>query len=355
MKLLILGGTVFVGRHLAEAARVRGHSVTLFNRGTRSNTSDLAGTRSNTSDLAGTRSNTSDLAGSDIEYLIGNRDPAIEPGLAALENGTWDAVIDTSGYVPRLVEASAQALHGRVGRYCFVSSISVYQNFAATGTDEAAAVGQLAEPTEEITGESYGPLKVLCERAVQEIYGDGQSLIVRPGLIVGSHDPTDRFSYWVERVARGGTVLWPETKALESQFIDAHDLAAWIILALEQDISGVFNATGPTTTLGAVWETLQATLNPNAEAVWCPAALLKQHQVRPWMGPESLPLWTASAEGEDGFARISSARAVAAGLRTRPLAETVAETWAWLQTRPADYGWRAGLSAEAELLAAMAT
>jgi 2'-hydroxyisoflavone reductase len=334
MKLLILGGTVFVGWHLARAAQARGHSVTRFNRGTRS---------------------TIQGQGND-ENLIGNRDPLIEPGLAALQNGNWDAVIDTSGYVPRLVRASAEALHGRVGRYCFISSISAYQDFAKANIDEDYTLGQLAAATEEITGESYGPLKVLCEQAVQQVYGNAQTLIVRPGLIVGSHDPTDRFSYWVARVARGGQVLWPETEALGSQCIDAHDLAAWIILALEQDLSGIFNATGPTTTLGAVWETLQATLNPNAEAVWCPADVLKHHQVRPWMGPESLPLWTASAEGEDGFAHISSARALAAGLHLRPLAETVADTWAWLQTRPADYGWRAGLSPalEAQILAALA-
>ena len=182
MNLLILGGTVFLGRHLVEAALARGHAVTLFNRG--QHNPDLF---------------------PEVERLRGDRDGDLQ----ALEGRRWDAVVDTCGYVPRVVRASAEMLAPNVDHYTFISSISVYADTSKPGIDEQAPVGTLDDPTtEEVTGESYGPLKALCEQAAEAAM-PGRVLNIRPGLIVGPHDPTDRFTYWVRRVAEGGEVLAP--------------------------------------------------------------------------------------------------------------------------------------------------
>jgi len=173
MKLLILGGTRFVGRHLVEAALARGDAVTVFTRGRQPNPWGAA-----------------------VTALTGNRDPGVAPGLAALEQGTWDAVIDLSGYVPRIVRASAALLAPRAGRYLFVSSFSVYADASRPGMTETAAVGTLDDPASEEIGKYYGPLKAACEDVVTGIFGD-RATVVRPGLIVGPFDPTDRFAYWV--------------------------------------------------------------------------------------------------------------------------------------------------------------
>src|SRR3954470_5339632 len=218
MKLLILGGTIFLGRYLAEAALERGHDLTLFNRG--QHNSELY---------------------PDVEKLRGDRDG----GLDVLRGRRWDAVVDTSGYLPRLVRASAELLADAVEHYTFISSISVYPHFRSLGQDESAPVGTLDNPSvEEITGESYGPLKALCEQAVEQAL-PGRTLVVRPGLIVGPHDPSDRFTYWVRRVAQGGELLAPAGRDWHTQIIDVRDLAEWTLRMVERRQTGVYNATGP--------------------------------------------------------------------------------------------------------------
>src|SRR4051794_14737210 len=202
MKLLILGGTIFLGRYLAKAALERGHDLTLFNRS--QHNSELY---------------------PDVEQLRGDRDG----GLDVLRGRRWDAVVDTSGYLPHLVRASAELLADAVEHYTFISSISVYPHFRSLGQDESAPVGTLDDPSvEEITGESYGPLKTLCEQAVEQAL-PGRTLVVRPGLIVGPHDPSDRFTYWVHRVAQGGELLAPESPNWHTQIIDVRDLADWTL------------------------------------------------------------------------------------------------------------------------------
>lgn len=326
MNLLVLGGTVFLGRHIVEAALARGHAVTLFNRG----------------------QHNADLFPA-VEKLRGDRDG----GLEALRGRRWDAVIDPSGYLPRLVRASAEFLADAVDRYCFISTISVYEALFTAGMDEAAPVGTLADPgTEEITGESYGPLKVLCEQAVEAAL-PGRALVIRPGLIVGPNDPTDRFTYWPVRVARGGEVLAPASPASPVQVIDVRDLAEWTLRMVEARQTGTFNATGPAAplTLGDLLETCRTLSASDARFTWVSEEFIARNDVSEWM---DLPLWIASADQNmAGFQAISIARALGAGLQFRPLETTVRDTLAWHATRPASHEWRAGLAParEAELLA----
>src|SRR6266542_3549486 len=233
MRILILGGTRFLGRHLVDAALAAGHEVTLFTRG-----------------------KTDPNAYPQLEHISGDRDPKVDggAGLAQLKGRRWDAAIDTSGYVPRVVRAGAEALADAATHYTFVSSISVYRDFFKSGIDETYPTGTLEDETvEEITGDTYGPLKALCERAAQEVF-PGRALIIRPGLIVGPHDSTDRFTYWVQRIARGGEVLAPTGPHLPLQLIDARDLAQWNVRMVETFADGTFNATGPAEplTLGEV-------------------------------------------------------------------------------------------------------
>ncbi len=216
MKILVLGGAHFLGRHVVEQARHRDHTVTLFNRG-----------------------QTAPGLFPDVEELHGDRDG----GLDALRGRHWDAVIDTSGYVPRIVRQSAELLASFVSRYLFVSSISVYADFHRTHIDETYPVGQVDDKTTEDVGQFYGPLKALCEQVVEAVYGE-RAVIVRPGLIVGPYDPTDRFTYWVRQFARGSHVLVPGSPDRPVQLIDGRDLASFMIDLLENRDSGVFNATG---------------------------------------------------------------------------------------------------------------
>jgi 2'-hydroxyisoflavone reductase len=323
--VLILGGTVFLGRHLVEAALARGHAVTLFNRGRHG--AELF---------------------PEVEKLRGDRDGA----MAALDGRGFDAVIDTCGYVPRVVRASAELLAPRAGHYTFISSISVYASYEKAGIDESDPVGTLADPTvEAITGETYGPLKALCERAAEEAM-PGRTLVVRPGLIVGPHDPTDRYTYWPARVARGGRFVAPERPGYLVQYIDVRDLAAWTIRMVEAGKTGVYNATGPAQPqpLGDLLDRCGEAAGAPAEPAWASADFLAEHGVQPW---SELPLWVPEGPDSAGFSQVDIARAVAEGLTFRPALETAADTLAWARTRPADHQWRAGLAPEkeAELLA----
>jgi 2'-hydroxyisoflavone reductase len=263
----------------------------------------------------------------------------------------WDAVIDTCGYVPRIVHLSAQALAGQTARYVFISTVSVYAEPYAIGLDEDAPLATLVdESVEEVTGETYGGLKVLCETTVQEAYA-GQALIIRPGLIVGPHDPTDRFTYWPHRIAQGGEVLAPGSPEQAAQIIDARDLAEWIVRSVEDNRSGVYNAVGPGYRLSMqhLLEECVTVCHPGVQLTWIDEAFLREHNVQPW---SDLPTWVS--EKDAALATVSNARAMAAGLTFRALADTIKDTLVWDASRPNDHAWLAGLTREreAELLQA---
>jgi 2'-hydroxyisoflavone reductase len=306
VRVLILGGTKFLGRAAAEAAIARGHEVTLFNRG-----------------------QTNPGLFPEAEHLHGDRDGGLQP----LEHREWDAVIDPSGYVPRVVRASAELLSAAVSHYVFVSSVSVYRDFSRPHFDETAPRIELEDPTVEEVMEHYGGLKALCEDVVAEVF-PGRSANVRAGLIVGPHDPTDRFTYWPVRVARGGEVLAPGRPDRAVEFVDARDLGAWLVTVAEQRTSGAFNATRDGLTMGEVLETCRAVSGSDATFTWVDEPFLLEREVGQWM---ELPLWIAESDAE--WAHMQEAdvsRARAAGLTFRPLEETVADTLAWAQTKD---GW----------------
>ena len=320
MKLLILGGTVFLGRHLVDAALARGHELTLFNRG--QHNPELY---------------------PEVEKLRGDRDG----NLTALAGRRWDAVIDTSGYVPRIVRASADLLAPNVGHYTFISSLSVYGEMRTPGMDESAPVATIEDPTVEEVGPNYGPLKALCEQAAEAAL-PGRTLSIRAGLIVGPHDPTDRFTYWPRRVAQGGDVLAPGRPARFIQFIDARDLAAWNIRMVESARAGIYNATGrhDALTMGELLQTCRKVAGSDARFVWTDDAFLNEKEVSPWI---ELPLWIPETQEEmTGFLRVSSEKAIADGLTYRPLTDTVRDTLAWDRPRPADTEYRAGMKAQRE-------
>jgi 2'-hydroxyisoflavone reductase len=320
MRVLILGGTVFLGRHLVEAAQARGHQVTLFNRG--QHNADLF---------------------PEVEKLRGDRDG----GLDVLRGRRWDAAVDTCGYVPRLVRDATTVLADAVDHYTFISSISVFRDFKVVGMDESAPVATLDDPTvEEVTGEAYGALKALCEQAA-EVAMPGRVLVVRPGLIVGPHDPTDRFTYWPARVAAGGEVLAPGSPDWPVQFIDVRDLAEWTIRLIESRATGIYNATGPDYRLGMgpFLEACIAVSGANARLTWVGEEYLLGAGVAPW---SDLPLWVPEGEDYAGFARVDCGKAIAAGLTFRPLAQTIRDTLAWDAARPHDDPPRAGISRERE-------
>lgn len=294
MRILVLGGTQFLGRHTVDVARARGHEVTTFNRG-----------------------RTRPELHQGIEKLHGDRDG----DLAALEGRSFDAVVDTSGYVPRIVRETIDAL-GDVGHYTFVSSISVYADVSAPPT-ESSPVAELKEPTEEWR-EAYGELKADCEDVVRERFPD--AFIPRPGLIVGPWDPTGRFTYWPERLAAGGRVLAPAPPDADAQVIDARDLAGWIVRAAEDGTSGTYNAVDRPVARRTLLETCREVAGSDAELVWVDPAFLLDHEVGEWM---ELPLWLASSEYA-GMLSVDPSAAFAAGLETRPLEETVRDTLAWV-------------------------
>jgi 2'-hydroxyisoflavone reductase len=260
--------------------------------------------------------------------------------------------VDTCGYVPRIVRASASKLAGQVPHYTFVSSISAYADPMPVAADEGAPLATMEdEAVEEITGETYGPLKVLCEETVKEVYGEG-ALIIRPGLIVGPYDPTDRFTYWPVRVARGGIVLAPGAPTNPVQVIDGRDLALWMLTMVERRATGAYNATGPAMPL-PMQEVLTACrkdAGSDATFTWVSDAFLLAHDVRPYV---DMPLWVPGEDAE-AFGTVSVAKAIASGLTFRPLRETIADTRRWAAQRGEEYEWRAGLSEarEAQLLRA---
>ena len=323
MRILILGGTIFVGRHLVEAAVANGHSVTLFNRG-----------QHNPELFA-----TDEYAA--VEQLRGDRDG----DLGALHGQQWDVVIDTCGYVPRIVRMSAELLANQVDQYVFISSISAYADFSQAGIDEDAPVGRIDDPTvEEITGATYGPLKVLCEEAAEAAM-PGQVLTIRPGLIVGPHDPTDRFTYWPARVARGGAILAPGNPLQQVQFVDVRDLATWTIRMVENQTMGIYNATGPDYALAmqTFLESCHAVVANDTEFIWVSEEFLQAEEVS---GFVDMPQWVPADMA--GIEQVNCQKAIAAGLTFRPIAETIHDTLNWHQTRSQSHSWRAGLTSERE-------
>jgi 2'-hydroxyisoflavone reductase len=298
VKLLVLGGTAFLGRHVVDSALAQGHEVTIFTRG-----------------------RTNPELYPEVEHLVGDRDGALD----ALAGREWDGAVDTSGYVPRIFRQSAELLRDAVGRYVFVSSISAYAD-VSNPIDESSPLAQLEDPASEDVEGDYGALKAACERVVDEVYGD-RGASVRAGLIVGPYDPTDRFTYWPRRLADGGDVLAPGDPDAPVQLIDARDLGAWLVLLAEHGPGGVFIGTGPAEplTLGELLERAIAALDSEVRLVWTDEQRILDAGVQPWM---ELPLWVP---GDDyaGFMRADNSRALAAGLRFRPAEETVRDTLAW--------------------------
>ena len=321
MKLLVLGGTRFLGRHLVADAIRGGHEVTLFHRGS-GGCSLFPG----------------------AEHIHGDRDRDLD----RLSGRKWDVAVDTSGYVPRQVRESTRLLAEAVAHYTFVSTISVYAK-PVPGMDESAPLCELEDPTvEEITGETYGGLKVLCERAAEEVM-PGRILHVRSGLIVGPHDPTDRFTYWVRRVAVGGRTLAPGPRDRRLQFIHAADLGAWILRAAEARRTGAMNVTGPRepVSMETLLHTCREVSGSSADLVWIPETHLSEQKVSWW---SEIPLCVE--EEEQGLLSVNVERAFQAGLAVRPLPRTVRETLAWDMERGIGATLAAGLSSarESELL-----
>jgi 2'-hydroxyisoflavone reductase len=333
LRILILGGTGFIGPNEVRYALSRGHKVTTFNRG---------------------KSHPNELP-PEVEQLIGDRNGKLE----ALKNRRWDVVIDDPTTLPAWVRDAAQILKGNVDCYVFISTISVYAE-TSKGVDESAPLQKYegSDPYKETLEamvasgyKTYGPLKVLSEKEVEKWF-PGQALIIRPGLIVGPRDPTDRFTYWLVRVARGGEVLAPGTPHDPVQFIDARDLAEWTVRMAENRETGIYNATGPATPLSMseMLDGIKTALNSNVNFTWLPYEFLKQRNVQAW---SDMPVW---AGDELGLARTNISRALSKGLTFRSLAETASDTLAWFKSLPQDRQshLKAGLTAdrEAEVLAA---
>jgi 2'-hydroxyisoflavone reductase len=324
MDILILGGTAFLGRALVDVARARGHQVTLFNRG--QTNPDLY---------------------PDVEKLRGDRRAG---DLDSLKGGKWDAVIDTSGYEPGVVRASASALAKSVTHYTFISSISVFADFKTIGMDENAPLAKLPEgvdPDARFAMGTYGALKALCEQAAEEAL-PGRTLIIRPGLIVGPYDKTDRFTYWPVRIAQGGEVLVPARPEYPVQLIDVRDLAEWTLRMVTARQTGIYNATGPHQPLpiGSLFDSCQQVSGADSRLTWADEQFLLDQGVKPWI---ELPLWMPENDGEmAGMQRVSIRKALNAGLTFRPLADTVRDTLAWASTRPDDHKWSAGITRERE-------
>jgi 2'-hydroxyisoflavone reductase len=317
MRILVIGGTVFLGRHIVSAALAAGHQVTTLNRGTHNLEEQQ-----------------------DVEKLIADR----EGDLGLLAGRTFDAVIDTCGYRPETVSHSVNTLRGSVGRYIFISTVSVYGDFSEIGINEENEIKYTA-PNEE---GDYGSLKADCERVVTELMPQ-HSIIIRPGLIVGPYDPTDRFSYWPARFARGGRVLVPDRLDRLIQFIDVRDLAAFVLtLAEAQEPEGIYIATGPEgrLSLGDFLDACETIARTSCEIVRVEEAVLEKAGVAPW---SELPLWVpVSKKDFAGIMRLDRSKAVEAGLTCRKIESTIADTLNWDQTRDPSIPRKAGLSEERE-------
>jgi 2'-hydroxyisoflavone reductase len=319
MKILIIGGTKFLGRHLLAAAQARGHELTLFNRG---------------------RHSAENFA--NVEQIHGDRNTDLDK----LRGRAWDAVVDTCGYLPQSVKTSAEALKEAANQYVFISSISAYAHFRNPDFDETAPVTELNEEqqkrakeidpkgelTGQVLGEMYGALKVSCEREAEKAM-PGRVLHVRSGLIVGSFDPTDRFTYWVMRVAKGGEVFAPGTPQRFVQVIDARDLSEWIIKMVEQNETGIYNAAGKPfeLTMQAMLEEIKNVSGSDADFTWASEEFMNRERVEGW---SEMPLYLSESNAEfKGFLAANVDKALRSGLEFRPLRETIYDTLSWRKTK----------------------
>ena len=325
LNILILGGTGFIGPHMVREALRRGHEVTLFNRG-----------------------RTNNALFPDLETLIGDRDN----GLDALKGREWDAVIDNSGYVPRHVQDSATLLSPSIGQYLYVSTVSVYASFADPINEDSPLATMQDEFVEEVTGETYGPMKALCEKRAAAAISDDRLTILRPTYICGPGDRTDRYTYWPVRTMRGGEMLWPGQPSDDIQIIDVRDFGNFVVHCLEQRIHGIYDTVTPprSFTMGDFLEDSLAVTAADTTPVWVGYEFIikngldKGNTLPIWASPHSI--WSGQASG---------ARAVAKGLHNRPTRETTRDTVTWWKTLPEERSERlsAGLSEEkeAEMLA----
>lgn len=320
MKILILGGTIFVGRHIVEAALKRGHEVTLFNRGK-------------------TESN---LFPS-VEKIVGDRFDSLD----RLAGRHWDVVIDSSAYVPRAVKLSCESLKSSCDLYLLISTGSVYKDKSKTGISEVDEILTPQNPDSlEWSDETYGEMKAGCEVVTQNIMQE-KALIVRPGVVVGPHDPTDRFTYWPLRVQRGGKTLAPGEPNRPMQFIDARDLAEWSVLLSESKATGIYNAIGPDykLTMSNFLTECKSVTNSDAEFNWIPDQILLEQNVIPW---SELPFWIPANSETSGMALRNNKKAIDSGLKFRPVRETIEDTLNWWQKKKSDCELKAGLSKERE-------
>jgi 2'-hydroxyisoflavone reductase len=307
MDVLILGGTRFLGIHLTDALRARGHRATHFTRGT-----------------------------------LGDR----RIDLGRLGTRSWDAVIDTCGYAPRDVEISARYFAKRIARYVFISTISVYEPGARSPNEDAPVLALPFDRRAAFDNEWYGAQKAACERVVVSTYRD-RALVLRPGLIAGPHDPTDRFTYWPVRFDRGGTILAPESATFRTQFVDARDIADFAVRAIEDGRGGTYNVTSPPReiSLGDLFGVCRDVARVPSTVRFASAAFLAENAVEPW---SDLPLWVPDSAGMPGLLHVDVRRALVAGLRYRPLRDTVRDTLAWHKTKTPTRAMRAGLSEDRE-------
>lgn len=322
MNILVLGGTGFLGPHMVREALRRGHTVTLFNRGRTNNT-----------------------LFPDLETIKGDRDN----GLDGLKGRSWDAVIDNSGYVPRHVEDSARLLAQSCDRYVFTSTVSVYADFTVHNVESSPLATIADETVEEVTGETYGALKVLCEQRVANEFAADKHAIIRPTYVCGPGDHTDRFSYWPIRTRRGGEMIWPGKPSDVIQIIDVNDLANFTVDCADQNISGVFNAVNPAGkySMGDLLEDSQAVSGKTVDPVWISEEFAYEHEIA---GSRELPIWAPTSGENGGSGTFSGEAARAAGLHNRPERETARNLLQWWDTQSEERqaNMKAGLSAERE-------
>jgi len=300
VKLLVLGGTAFVGRHIVDAALLAGHEVTLFHRGQTG--FDLF---------------------PNVERVLGDR----SKDLHKLSDRHWDAVIDVNGRLPSEVRASAEFFKDHVGSYIFISTVSVYTNWGGSQDEDSAVHEPLQKAPDPMTGHAYGALKVACEKAVDDLYTIG-STIIRPGLIVGPHDTSDRFTYWPSRIAKGGDILAPGSSERLTQFIDVRDLAKWVVLMAGEVDAGTYNAVGRPVKMGELLATIQSVVKGGGKFIWKDDAFLTENKVEPYT---EMPLWIPGTDTD-----FDGTLAQERGLTHRPLEDTIRDVFAWDQTRPSD-------------------
>lgn len=323
LRILILGGTGFIGPYQVQYALDRKHKVTLFNRG-----------------------KTNSGLFPKVPRLVGDRN--LPDGHKALTKGEWDVVIDNPTSNPKWVRGAGEALKGRVGQYIFISTISVFSD-SSKPVDESGPLNAPSDIDAEFNAQAYGSNKVRSEMEAKNQFGNNVT-IVRPGLIVGPGDLSDRFSYWPVRIDKGGEILAPGTPNDPVQYVDARDLGEWIVRLAESHTLGTFNATGPSTptNIGEMLYGIKAVTTSDATFTWVPADFLQAHQVRGWT---DMPVWVAPIGRTAAFSQVNCQKAYAAGLTFRPLVDTAKDTLEWYHARPAaeQAKARAGIAPEKEI------